>query len=82
MKYAITGLALLVLLTGCKTAISEKAVKLTVPDVVQYPKEVQIKAAEELRGGLCPTLNEFIVDYGVMRDQARVAAGQKVNIKR
>lgn len=44
------------------------------PDVVQYPKEVQQAAYREAVGGSCPVLATiFMPDYGVMRDQARAA---------
>lgn len=32
--------------------------------------------------GAVPTLCNMIVDYGVMRDQARAAKGEDVNINR
>ena len=86
MKSAIIALAFSVLLTGCNGTITNappKLDKLTVPDVVEYPAETQEKAATEMK--LChlvPTLCEFIVDYGVMRDQARAARGIKVDVSR
>ena len=84
MKSAIISLALLALLAGCTTPISERAIKLTQPDVVEYDKESQAAAAEEMKN-FCtkvPTLCAYIIDYGVMRDQARAGKGETVNIKR
>jgi len=46
---------------------------LVLPDVVEYSKETQNKAADELESQNVPTLREFMKDYKVMRDQTRVA---------
>lgn len=43
------------------------------PDVVEYSKDAQNKAADELESQNVPTLREFMKDYKVMRDQTRVA---------
>lgn len=75
----IIGLLSIALLTGCETIRSEF---LTAPDVIVYPKEVLDKAAAEMKSGVAPTLNELVVDYGVMRDQSRVLKGQKVDTGR
>lgn len=40
--------------------------------VIEYSKDKQNKAADEIESGYCPVLNEFISDYSVLRDQARV----------
>lgn len=79
MKYAIIALLSLVLLPACSTIRSDE---LTAPDVINYPEETRKKAATEMTTGSCPTLNEMIVDYGVMRDQARALKGQKVDVTR
>jgi len=40
--------------------------------VISYSQDKQNKAANEMQGNSCPMLNEFMVDYKVLRDQARV----------
>jgi len=40
------------------------------------------KAAKEMEAGSAPTLNELVVDYGVMRDQSRTLKGETVDISR
>lgn len=85
MKSAITVLASCALLAACAPTLSNvnpKIDQLTVPDVVGYAPDVQDKAAKEIESNACPTLNSFMVDYGVMRDQARAALGKKVNVNR
>ena len=54
-------------LSGCATVHSSVA-----PDVKGYTRAQQNKAADEILSGQCPMLNNFMVDYGVMRDQSRV----------
>jgi hypothetical protein len=72
------------LLPACKPALSEKAIALTVPNVIVYDKETQAAAAAEMKKycGVTPTMCNMIVDYGVMRDQARAALGEKVDVTR
>lgn len=82
MRYAITSLLFLALLTGCAKVISEDAIKLTTADIVVYDKVTAKAAAAEIESNQCPMLNMFAVDYGVMRDQTRVAKGEKVNVGR
>lgn len=60
------------LLSGCATVGSDRFVRGTCPPVVEYSREVQARAAEEL--ALLPegaAIGEMLSDYGVMRDQAR-----------
>jgi len=41
--------------------------------VVEYTKEQQGKAADEIESGSCPIMGGvFMPDYSVLRDQARV----------
>lgn len=79
MRYVIIALLSFALLTGCETIRSDE---LTAPDVINYPEESRMQAADEMEGGSCPMLNEWIVDYGVMRDQARLLKGEKVDVTR
>ena len=57
---------------------------MTVPDVVVYDKATQKKAAIEMEQycSVTPTICNMIADYGVMRDQARAALGQNVDVNR
>ena len=60
------------LLTGCATAGFETGGMAACPPVVEYSREFQARAAEEL--ALLPNgsaLVEMISDYVVMRDQVR-----------
>lgn len=59
-------------LTGCVAAPSDQAS--AVPDVQEYGKDAQLRAAGEIAGGTCPVLGSFMIDYLVMRDQARELA--------
>lgn len=60
------------LLNGCGTVRSEHGRLATCPPVVEYGREFQARAAEEL--ALLPqgsALAEMLSDYAVMRNQAR-----------
>lgn len=60
------------LLTGCATVASEPRVATVCPPVVQYSRDLQARAAEELvqlpHGSV---IGEMLSDYAVMREQAR-----------
>ena len=61
------------LLNGCGTVRSEDGRLATCPPVVEYGREFQARAADEL--ALLPqgsALAEMLSDYAVMRNQARV----------
>lgn len=61
------------LLSGCATVRSEDGRLATCPPVVEYGREFQARAAEEL--ALLPEGSAVVVmlaDYAVMRDQVRV----------
>jgi len=60
-------------LTGCATVSSEVGGQGTCPPVVEYRREFQARAAEEM--ALLPegsVIAEMLSDYSVMREQARV----------
>ncbi len=60
------------LLSGCATVRSEDDRLATCLPVVEYGREFQARAAEEL--ALLPdgsAISEMLSDYAVMRDQAR-----------
>ena len=67
MKLPVIALTTLLLLTACETATSSGGLT-----VIEYTKEVQNKAAQEMLLGLSPTLNMMMNDYSVLRDQARI----------
>lgn len=59
-------------LTGCATGSSEPRIATVCPPVVEYTREFQARAADELN--LLPegsAIAEMLADYSVMRDQAR-----------
>lgn len=59
-------------LTGCATVTSEPRMATVCPPVVEYGREFQARAADEL--DLLPdgsAIAEMLSDYSVMRDQAR-----------
>ena len=63
------------LLGGCATVGSETGGSGTCAPVVEYSREFQARAAEEL--GILPersAVAEMLSDYAVMRDQAAVCA--------
>lgn len=75
MKSGITALTVLALLTACAGGNSNPH-GLMLPDVPEYSKSVQQKAAGEMTQscGLMPTVCDvFMPDYKVMRDQVRGA---------
>lgn len=63
------------LLTGCATVASEPRVATVCPPVVQYSRDLQARAAEELvqlpHGSV---IGEMLSDYEVMRQQARACS--------
>lgn len=59
-------------LTGCATVASKPRVTTVCPPVVEYSREFQARAADEL--DLLPegsAIAEMLADYSVMREQAR-----------
>ena len=73
---AIFALMILSFLTSCAGVNFNSDAKLIIPDVVEYSKDTQIKAADELEGFEVPTLTELMKDYHVMRKQARRASSR------
>ena len=62
-------------LSGCATVGSEPGIATACPPVVEYSREVQERAAEELE--VLPAgsaISEMLADYSTMRDQARSCA--------
>ena len=62
-------------LSGCATVGSEPGIATACPPVVEYSREVQARAAEELE--VLPdgsAISEMLADYSTMRDQARSCA--------
>ena len=60
------------LLSGCATGASDVGGLEAIPPVVEYSRDFQARAADELN--LLPeasAIAEMIADYSVMRDQAR-----------
>ena len=61
------------LLSGCATVRSEDGIATACPPVVEYGRDFQARAAEELP--LLPrrsAIAEMLAHYSVMREQARV----------
>jgi hypothetical protein len=59
-------------MTGCATVGSNPTSATVCPPVVEYSREAQALAADEL--GLLPdgsAIAAMLIDYAVMRDQAR-----------
>ncbi len=60
------------LLSGCATVGSDRVAQGTCPPVVEYSREFQARAAEEL--ALLPeasAVQDMLTDYAVVRDQLR-----------
>ncbi|KAB7742823.1 hypothetical protein F2P47_01455 [Parvibaculum sedimenti] len=71
------------LLTACATAGSEPRIATVCPPVVEYSREFQARAAEEL--GVLPdgsAIAEMMSDYAVMRDQARSCRSRRPSAQR
>ena len=65
-------------LSGCATVASDVGVLEACPPVVEYSREFQARAAEEL--ALLPevsAIEEIFADYAVMREQARVCSSRR-----
>lgn len=65
------------LLSGCATVDSELHSGTVCPAVVEYSRELQVRAAEEVV--LLPgrsAIAAMLADYSVMRDQARACRGR------
>ena len=72
-------LAVLVLVTiwlsGCATGSSEPRIATVCPPVVEYSREFQARAAEELaRLPHGSAIAEMLSDYAVIRDQVRMCS--------
>ena len=64
------------LLSGCTTVGSNPPTAIVCPPVVQYSREAQARAAEELNSlPDSSVIAEMLADYSVMRDQARACSG-------
>lgn len=73
-RLAVLGLATN-LVTGCATVDSEPRIVTVCPPVVEYSREFQARAADELM--LLPdpsAVAEMMSDYAVMREQSRKCA--------
>lgn len=60
------------LLSGCARGGSDSPIAIVCPPVVEYTREFQRRAAEEIE--LLPTqsaINEMLTDYAVLRAQIR-----------
>ncbi|GAA0307140.1 hypothetical protein GCM10008966_29660 [Rhodovulum strictum] len=71
LRLAVLAIATISLI-GCATGASEPRVVPICPPVVEYSREFQARAAEEV--GLLPdasAIAEMLADYSVMRNQAR-----------
>ena len=67
-------------LTGCATAGFEASGVAACPPIVEYSREVQARAAQEL--ALLPegaAVVGMMGDYAVMREQARVCSGNFIH---
>lgn len=71
LQLAVLAIAT-IFLGGCVTGISEPRIATVCPPVVEYSREFQARAADEL--DLLPegsAILELLSDFAVMRDQAR-----------
>ena len=67
------------LLSGCATVRSDAAASRACPPVVEYSREFQARAAEELNS--LPNgsaIAEMLSDYAVMREQARACGSLSI----
>lgn len=88
MLFKMLPLTSVLLLGACAKEPSsaiDKVDRLAVPTVKEYTPEQQTAAAEEMTlhcATSVPTLCQFVIDYGRMRDQSRVALGLDVDVDR
>lgn len=62
-------------LTGCATVASDTGVAIVCPPVVEYSRDFQARAADELhRLPEGSAIAEMMSDYAVMRNQAQTCA--------
>jgi len=78
-KQQLAALAIVTsLLSGCATVPSEDGSLTTCPPVVEYSREFQARAAEDLtllqEGS---AIGEMLADYAAMREQARMCERSK-----
>ena len=70
------------MLTGCATVASEPRLATVCPPVIEYSREFQARAADELN--LLPeesAIAEMLAGYAVMRDQADACLNVESAIK-
>ena len=73
-RLAVLAIALS-LLSGCATVGSEPGIATVCPPVVEYSREFQARAAEELaRLPHGSAIAEMLSDYAVIRDQVRMCS--------
>ncbi|MDX5369620.1 MAG: hypothetical protein LPL29_09600 [Alphaproteobacteria bacterium] len=73
-RLVVLGLATS-LLSGCATVGSEPGIATVCPPVVEYSREFQARAAEELaRLPHGSAIAEMLSDYAVIRDQVRMCS--------
>jgi hypothetical protein len=79
MKYL--AVMSVILLTACEAGSFDTAesTSLVLPIVKKYSDETQSKAAQEMTDMQCPTLNDFMIDYRLMRNETRIALGALSN---
>lgn len=74
VKYWLSSVLIVLLLTGCVTVASDDAVvvRIECPALVKYDKEIQARLADEL-DSLPPgsQLRQLINDYSKLRDMCR-----------
>ncbi|WP_334312367.1 hypothetical protein [Roseovarius sp. ZX-A-9] len=75
-KQLLAALAIITsLLSGCATVGSEPGIATVCPPVVEYSREFQARAAEELaRLPHGSAIAEMLSDYAVIRDQVRMCS--------
>ena len=73
-RFAVLAIATS-LLSGCATVGSEPGIATVCPPVVEYSREFQARAAEELaRLPHGSAIAEMLSDYAVIRDQVRMCS--------
>lgn len=61
-------------LTACSQGHSNEDTKqLILPSIVQYSQNQQSQVKREMDTNCCPQTVEFLIDYGIMRDETREA---------
>jgi uncharacterized lipoprotein YmbA len=71
MRVILLGISILLLAACGSTATDHRLESLIIPDVKEYSEDSQNNVADEMASQTCPNMAQYIVDYGLLRDEVR-----------